>query len=74
MPYSVNVCFEKFRKEVVDLDPEQTKTARASRDFILSNIARLSNEGELPNVLGDFASTLGLLHGTRRFASWMTST
>lgn len=59
MPYSVNVCFEKFRKEVVDLDPEQTKTARASRDFILSNIARLSNEGELPNVLGDFCLNFG---------------
>ena len=51
MPYTVNACFEKFRKEVVDLDPEQTKTARTSRDFVLSNIDRLSNEGELPNVL-----------------------
>lgn len=59
MPYSVNACFEKLRKEVVDLDPEQTKTARASRDFILSNIARLSNEGELPNVLGDFCLNFG---------------
>lgn len=59
MPYSVNACFEEFRKEVVDLDPEQTKTARASRDFVLSNIARLSNEGELPNVLGNFCLNFG---------------
>lgn len=59
MPYTVNACFEKFRKEVVDLDSEQTKTARASRDFVLSNIARLSNEGELPNVLGNFCLNFG---------------
>ena len=59
MPYTVNACFEKFCKEVVDLDPEQTKTARTSRDFVLSNIARLSNEGELPNVLGDFCLNFG---------------
>ena len=39
MPYSVNSCFEKFRREVVDLEPEQVKTARASRDFVLDNIA-----------------------------------
>ena len=59
MPYSVNSCFEKFRREVVDLEPEQVKTARASRDFVLDNIARLSNEGELPDVLGYYCLNYG---------------
>lgn len=59
MPYTVSSCFEKFRKDVVDLDSEQTKTARASRDFVLANIARLSNEGVLPNVMGDYCLNFG---------------
>lgn len=41
MPYTVNDCFEKFRKDVVDLEPGQTKTARASRDFVYKNIGIL---------------------------------
>lgn len=45
MPYTVNACFEKFRKDVVDLDPEQTKTARASRDFVYKNLESLSQKG-----------------------------
>ena len=59
MPYTVSSCFEKFRKDVVDLDFEQTKTARGSRDFVLANIARLSNEGVLPNVMGDYCLNFG---------------
>lgn len=50
MPYTVNTCFEKFRKEVVDLDPEQTKTARASRDFVYKNIGILFQKGLLPRL------------------------
>lgn len=50
MPYTVNTCFELFRKEVVDLDPEQTKTARASRDFVYTNIESLSQNGLLPRL------------------------
>lgn len=59
MLYTVNGCFEVFRREEVDLEPEQVKTARASRDFVLDNIARLSNEGKLPNVLGDYCLNFG---------------
>lgn len=59
MPNTVNSCFEKLRCEMVDLVPEQVKTARASRDFVLDNIARLSDEGMLPNVLGDYCLNFG---------------
>src|SRR5574344_1385282 len=59
MPYTVNRCFEVFRQEEVDFVPEQVKTARASRDFVSDNIARLSDEGELPDVLGDYCLNFG---------------
>jgi len=45
MPYTVNDCFEKFRKDVVDLEPGQTKTARGSRDFVYKNIGALFQIG-----------------------------
>lgn len=50
MPYTVNDCFEKFRKDVVDLEPGQTKTARASRDFVYKNIDTLFQKGLLPRM------------------------
>lgn len=59
MPYSVSACFDKFRKEVVDLDPAQVSLARSSRDFVLSNITRLSSEGALPNVLAEYCLNFG---------------
>lgn len=59
MPNIVGGCFDKFRKEVVDLESEQTKTARISRDFVLQNIARLSDSGELPIVMEDYCLNFG---------------
>lgn len=59
MPYSVSACFDKFRKEVVDLDSGQVSLARSSRDFVLSNITRLSSEGELPNVPAEYCLNFG---------------
>ena len=59
MPYSVSGCFDKFRREVVDLNPDQTKTARASRDFVLENIARLSDSGDLPKLAPDYCLFFG---------------
>lgn len=59
MPYTVNSCFEQFRRDVVDLDSEQTKTALASRDFVLANIVRLSKEALLPKVMGDYCLNFG---------------
>lgn len=50
MPYTVNDCFEKFRKDVVDLEPGQTKTARGSRDFVYKNIGTLFQKGLLPRM------------------------
>ena len=50
MPYTVNDCFEKFRKDVVDLEPGQTKTARGSRDFVYKNIGALFQKGLLPRM------------------------
>lgn len=50
MPYTVDRCFDVFRRECVDLDPEQTKTARKSRDFVLQNIEDLSQKGLLPQL------------------------
>lgn len=59
MPYTVSRCFEVFRRDVVDLDPGDTATARTSRDFVLANITRLSNEGKLPDVMGDYCLNFG---------------
>lgn len=50
MPYTVNDCFEKFRKDVVDLEPGQTKTARGSRDFVYKSIGALFQKGLLPRM------------------------
>ena len=50
MPYTVNDCFEKFRKDVVDLEPGQTKTARGSRDLVYKNIDTLFQKGLLPRM------------------------
>lgn len=50
MSYSVNSCFDRFQKEYVDLDSGQTKDARASRDFVLKNIIRLSESRTLPKL------------------------
>lgn len=59
MPYTVNRCFEKFRKDIVDLNPAQVAEARPSRDFVLSNIVRLSGAGRLPNVATGYCFNFG---------------
>jgi len=59
MPYTVSGCFEKFRKEVVDLDSDQTSVARSSRDFVLENIYRLSNQGDIPLVADCYCLNFG---------------
>ena len=59
MPYTVSGCFEKFRKEVVDLDSDQTYVARSSRDFVFENIDRLSNQGDIPLVADCYCLNFG---------------
>lgn len=59
MLYSVSDCLVKFRKEVVDLESEQTKTARGSRDFVLQNIEILSQKGLLPRLYSGMSLNFG---------------
>lgn len=59
MPYTVDRCFDVFRRECVDLDPEQTKTARKSRDFVLQNIEGLSQKGLLPRLYSGMSLNFG---------------
>lgn len=59
MPYSVSDSFVKFRKEVVDLESEQTKTARGSRDFVFQNIEILSQKGLLPRLYSGMSLNFG---------------
>lgn len=59
MPYSVSDCFVKFRKNVVDLESEQIKTARASRDFVLQNIEVLSQNRLLPRLYSGMSLNFG---------------
>lgn len=48
MPYSVNSCFESFVRDSVNLDPERTTTARASRNWLVHKIEDLANNGKIP--------------------------
>ncbi len=48
MPFKVNACFEDFIRYQVNLDPDRTKVARASRNNLLDNLKELSNDGTLP--------------------------
>lgn len=41
MPYTVWGAFDTFRKETVDLDPEATRRARSSRDYLLTQLKAL---------------------------------
>lgn len=48
MAYSVNSCFEDFMRGSVNLNPERTTTARASRDWLVNKIEDLANNGRIP--------------------------
>lgn len=43
MAVTVNGAFEEFMRDVVSLDPDVTKSARYSRDNLLSNISEFDN-------------------------------
>lgn len=59
MPFSVNACFEAFRREKVDLDPGQIETARASRDFVWRNLEILSGDQMLPRIYSGMSLNFG---------------
>jgi hypothetical protein len=54
MPWTVGGAFEQFRRDVVDLDPGHTKTARASRNYLFNEIERLArNNSDCPKLISD---------------------
>jgi len=44
MPYTVWGAFDQFRREIVDLDPEVTKQARNSRDYLFTQLSSLASD------------------------------
>lgn len=48
MAYTVNTSFEDFMRDSVNLNPERTTTARASRDWLVNKIEDLSKRGRIP--------------------------
>lgn len=54
MSLTVSGAFSKFRREVVDLDPEQTRTARKSRDYLTDQLAALSQSPGFPSTAAGY--------------------
>lgn len=52
MVYTVNAAFSQFIQNEVDLDTTETKTARNSRDWLLSNIESLAQKQIIPILYG----------------------
>lgn len=48
MSDSVKSCFDVFMRDSVNLDPERTTTARASRDWLVHKIEDLANNKKIP--------------------------
>lgn len=57
MAVTVRGTFDLFRETKVDLDREETKTARASRDFLFSQLSGLKSKvSGFPPLSGEFIS------------------
>lgn len=57
MAYTVWTAFNQFRQNTVDLDPEVTKTARVSRDYLFLQLRKLAGEVPgFPPLTGSFQS------------------
>lgn len=52
MATTVNTAFVEFMEDVVNLDSTQTKTARASRDNLLTNIKSFSGDSDFFSING----------------------
>lgn len=48
MAQTVNEAFNEFLKEIVNLDPEETKKARGSRDWLFGQIASFQSDDTFP--------------------------
>lgn len=57
MSYTIWGAFDKFRKETVDLEPDITTRARASRDYLFDQIKILARDNlGFPRLTGDYLS------------------
>ncbi len=55
MAYTVWGAFDKFRTDIVDLDPDVTKTGRSSRDHLVDQIKIVAkNNAAFPRLGGDY--------------------
>ena len=60
MASTVNAAFEEFLRDSVRLDPNTTKTARASRDNLIDNIIAFSGDSDFFDVY----DSMNLLFGS----------
>lgn len=57
LAYTVNSSFDVYRSLSVDLDVEQVKTARKSRDYLVSQIQTVTNnDSYFPSLYGGYRS------------------
>lgn len=59
MALTVNEAFNEFLKDIVNLDPEQTKKARSSRDWLFGQIAAFQNDATFPVAYPDININFG---------------
>lgn len=54
MAKTVNSAFRDFLNNEVNLDPNQSKRARNSRDYLLTNIAEFSKDADFFDLYSGF--------------------
>lgn len=60
MALTVNEAFDKFNKNIVNLDDEKTKRARASRDWLIAQLEALPQKNHLfPDLFDDMHVKFG---------------
>ena len=59
MATTVNNAFSEFLRETVNLDKDQTVTARSSRDWLLGQIALFENDDTFPILCSDYNISFG---------------
>jgi hypothetical protein len=59
MPLTVNAAFAQFLKDTVNLDPDKTKSARSSRDWLYGQISSFGNDTTFPVLHPDYNINYG---------------
>ena len=54
MAQTVNAAFDEFPSDKVNLDPNQTKTARGSRDWLFEQIASFQSDATFPVLYSEY--------------------